>query len=83
MNLVAADLAGARWLDLCCGSGVIGCEALQRGAELVVAVDQDRRMTATASANLTAVRSGLQGAPERVRGALPNVAGLAGDRFAA
>jgi len=64
MNLVAADLAGARWLDLCCGSGVIGCEALQRGAELVVAVDQDRRMTATASANLTAVRSGLQGAPD-------------------
>jgi len=64
MNLVAADLVGARWLDLCCGSGVIGCEALQRGAASVVAVDQDRRMAATALANLTAVHSGLRGAPE-------------------
>ena len=56
MNLFAAELAGSRWLDLCCGSGVIGCEALQRGAAAVVAVDQDRRMAATALANLTAVR---------------------------
>ncbi|MFS6825881.1 RsmD family RNA methyltransferase [Cyanobium sp. ATX-6F1] len=31
MNLLAPDLAGARWLDLFCGSGVMGCEALQRG----------------------------------------------------
>lgn len=64
MNLVAADLAGARWLDLCCGSGVMGCEALVRGAASVVAVDQDRRMAATALANLTAVRSGLAEGPE-------------------
>ncbi|MCT0214146.1 16S rRNA (guanine(966)-N(2))-methyltransferase RsmD [Synechococcus sp. CS-1327] len=58
MNLFAADLAGCRWLDLCCGSGVMGCEALQRGAAAVVAVDQDRRMAATALANLTAVQTG-------------------------
>ena len=38
MNLLAAELPGCRWLDLCCGSGVMACEALQRGAREVVAV---------------------------------------------
>ena len=55
MNMLAAELPGASWLDLCCGSGVMGCEALQRGARRVVAVDQDRRMVTTARANLTLV----------------------------
>ena len=55
MNMLSAELPGARWLDLCCGSGVMGCEALQRGAAAVVAVDQDRRMAATARCNLELV----------------------------
>jgi 16S rRNA (guanine(966)-N(2))-methyltransferase RsmD len=59
MNLLAAELPGCRWLDLCCGSGVMACEALQRGAACVVAIDQDRRIAATARANLDAVRRGL------------------------
>lgn len=59
INMLAAELAGASWLDLCCGSGVMACEALQRGAAVVVAVDQDRRMAATSSANLQAVAAGL------------------------
>ncbi|NDF62937.1 MAG: 16S rRNA (guanine(966)-N(2))-methyltransferase RsmD [Synechococcaceae bacterium WBB_3_034] len=63
MNMLAPQLGGARWLDLCCGSGVMGCEALQRGAAAVVAVDQDRRMAATAKANLALVASGLDPAP--------------------
>jgi len=63
MNMLAPHLNGARWLDLCCGSGVMGCEALQRGAAAVVAVDQDRRMAATAKANLDLVASGLDPAP--------------------
>jgi 16S rRNA (guanine966-N2)-methyltransferase len=64
MNLIAADLSGARWLDLCCGSGVMGCEALVRGAAAVVAVDQDRRMAATAAANLAMVQAGLSANPQ-------------------
>ena len=60
MNLLADRLAGCHWLDLCCGSGVMGCEALQRGAALVVAVEQDRRVAAVARANLEAVARGLQ-----------------------
>jgi 16S rRNA (guanine(966)-N(2))-methyltransferase RsmD len=59
MNLLAADLPGARWLDLCCGSGVMACEVLQRGVSAVVAVDRDRRMVDTARANLEAVRCSL------------------------
>ena len=60
MNLLSAHLEGARWLDLCCGSGVMGCEALQRGVAAVVAVDQDLAMAATARTNLETVRSGLR-----------------------
>ena len=55
MNMLSAELPGARWLDLCCGSGVMGCEALQRGAIEVMAVDQDRRMATTARRNLEMV----------------------------
>ena len=59
MNMLAAELPGCRWLDLCSGSGVMACEALQRGAARVVAVEQDRRNAAVALANLQAVAKGL------------------------
>jgi 16S rRNA (guanine(966)-N(2))-methyltransferase RsmD len=59
MTILAGRLAGSAWLDLFCGSGVMACEALQRGAAQVVAVDQDRRMVATARRNLEAVARGL------------------------
>jgi 16S rRNA (guanine(966)-N(2))-methyltransferase RsmD len=61
MNLLAAELPGGRWLDLCCGSGVMACEALQRGAAAVVAVERDRRIAAVARANLEAVLAGRVG----------------------
>ncbi len=64
MNMLAAELPGARWLDLFSGSGVMGCEALQRGAAAVVAVDQDRQMAGTSRANLEAVARGLAGRPQ-------------------
>lgn len=60
MNMLAAELPGASWLDLCCGSGVMGCEALQRGVRRVLAVDQDRRMAATARHNLELVAAQQQ-----------------------
>ena len=64
MNMLAADLPGCRWLDLCSGSGVLACEALLRGAKAVVAVEQDRQHAAVARANLEAVRSGLAARPD-------------------
>ena len=60
MNLLADRLAGCHWLDLCCGSGVMACEALQRGADFVVAVERDRRVAAVARSNLEAVARGLR-----------------------
>ena len=59
MNLLAPRLAGGRWLDLCCGSGVMACEALQRGVAEVVAVERDRRVAAVALANLELVAASL------------------------
>ena len=67
MNLLAPELPGCAWLDLCSGSGVMACEALQRGARRVVAVEQDRRIAAVARANLAAVAEGL----DRAAGAAP------------
>jgi len=59
MNLLAPRLRGCRWLDLCCGSGVMACEVLQRGAATAVAVEQDRRVAAVALANLELVAASL------------------------
>jgi 16S rRNA (guanine(966)-N(2))-methyltransferase RsmD len=59
MNLLAGEIPGCRWLDLCCGSGAMACEALQRGAAEVVAVERDRRIAAVARANLEAVQAGI------------------------
>jgi len=64
MNLLADSLPGCRWLDLCCGSGVMACEALQRGASSVVAIDQDRRIAAIARTNLEAVAQGQSPKPQ-------------------
>lgn len=59
MNLLAAELPGCAWLDLCSGSGAMACEALHRGASRVVAIEQDRRIAAVARINLEAVHQGL------------------------
>ena len=63
MNLLAAEITGSRWLDLCCGSGVMACEALQRGASEVVAVERDRRIAAVARGNLELVLAGRTAPP--------------------
>ncbi len=67
LNLLATELPGCRWLDVCCGSGVMACEALQRGAAEVVAIERDRRIAAVARANLEAVAAGMGEAQPRVR----------------
>jgi 16S rRNA (guanine(966)-N(2))-methyltransferase RsmD len=67
MNMLAPKLPGCRWLDLCSGSGVMACEALQRGATQVVAIEQDRRNAAVARANLQTVADGLGGRAVTVR----------------
>jgi 16S rRNA (guanine966-N2)-methyltransferase len=59
MNMLAGELGGCRWLELCGGSGVMACEAIQRGAAAAVVVEKDRRVAEVARANLEAVASGV------------------------
>jgi len=59
MNMLAPELRGCRWLDLCGGSAVMACEALQRGAACVVVVERDPRVAAVARANLAVVAASL------------------------
>ena len=51
-NILASRIAGARFLDLCAGSGAVGIEALSRGAAHVAFVDRSRKMYALIETNL-------------------------------
>jgi len=51
-SILAPRIDGARFLDLCAGSGAVGIEALSRGAAHVIFVDHSRKMYALIEANL-------------------------------
>ncbi len=51
-NVIAPRIEGARFLDLCAGSGAVGIEALSRGAAHVTFVDRSRKMCGLVEANL-------------------------------
>ena len=51
-NVIAPRIQGARFLDLCAGSGAVGIEALSRGARHATFVDRSRKMFALIEANL-------------------------------
>lgn len=55
-NIIAPKIAGARFLDLCAGSGAVGIEALSRGAAYVAFVDQSREMCALIGENVEAFK---------------------------
>jgi len=54
-NLVGAEVAGARVLDLFAGSGALGIEALSRGAAYATFVDREPRGLAILRQNLDAL----------------------------
>jgi 16S rRNA (guanine966-N2)-methyltransferase len=60
MSIVAAEIPGARVLDLFAGSGALGLEALSRGAEHALFVEQAPAALASLKANIAAL-----GAAER------------------
>src|SRR5215813_359241 len=51
-NILAPRIEGARFLDLCAGTGAVGIEALSRGAACVSFVDQSRKMGGLIENNL-------------------------------
>jgi 16S rRNA (guanine966-N2)-methyltransferase len=59
-DILGASVDGARVLDLCAGAGTLGIEALSRGAQEAVFVEQDRDACAVILQNLEG--TGLRGA---------------------
>lgn len=55
-NVIAPQIEGARFLDLCAGSGAVGIEAISRGATHVDFVDKSRQMGNLIQANLDLCR---------------------------
>jgi len=55
-NIFAPRINGARFLDLCAGSGAVGIEALSRGAAHVTFVDRSRKMYALIETNLKTLK---------------------------
>jgi 16S rRNA (guanine(966)-N(2))-methyltransferase RsmD len=51
-NILMPQTPGARFLDLCAGTGAIGIEALSRGASFAVFVDKSRKMCTLIESNL-------------------------------
>jgi 16S rRNA (guanine966-N2)-methyltransferase len=51
-NILAPRIEGARFLDVCAGTGAVGIEALSRGAAFVTFVEDDRRALSLIEANL-------------------------------
>ena len=55
-NIIGADIPQARFLDLFCGSGAIGLEALSRGAAEAALVDSSKDAMAATAQNLEKTR---------------------------
>ena len=55
-NVIAPRIVGARFLDLCAGSGAVGIEALSRGASHGTFVDESREMCMLTKSNLELCR---------------------------
>jgi 16S rRNA (guanine966-N2)-methyltransferase len=69
-SIWSAEVAGARFLDLFAGSGVVGLEAISRGALEAVFVEGARRAQTVLERNL---RLAPAGSVELVAGRLPGV----------
>ena len=59
INILGNDLKGASWLDLCSGSGVMACEALQKGAKRILAIEKRRETAKICKKNLIDVSKNL------------------------
>jgi len=60
MNIIGEKIQGCNWLDLCSGSGIMSCEALERGAKKVLAVEKNRKAAQVCKSNLMAIASDQQ-----------------------
>ena len=52
INIIGNKLEEASWLDLCSGSGAMACEALQKGAKRILAIEKKRATAKICKKNL-------------------------------
>ena len=52
INILGRNLEEASWLDLCSGSGVMACEALQKGVKRILAIEKNRDTAKICKKNL-------------------------------
>jgi 16S rRNA (guanine966-N2)-methyltransferase len=57
-NIIAPRVSGSRFLDVCAGSGAVGLEAISRGADEAVFVEQSRRALEQLESNIEACGAG-------------------------
>ena len=59
INIIGNKLEEASWLDLCSGSGVMACEALQKGVKRILAIEKQRETARICKKNLIDVSNTL------------------------
>ena len=59
-NILQTEIYGSAFLDLFCGTGNMGIEALSRGAERVVMVDSSKESVAIAKFNVDMIKESAQ-----------------------
>ena len=59
-NIIQNDVIGSKFLDLFAGSGAIGIEAISRGAEKVVFVDNSKESISLIKQNLQMLKEEAQ-----------------------
>ena len=59
INIIGHNIKDSSWLDLFSGSGVIGCEAIQRGAKRVLAIESNKKAAKVSELNLFNSSQGL------------------------
>ena len=59
MNILGQKIQNSNWLDLFSGSGVMSCEALQRGARSVLAIEKNKQTARICQANIMSIASAI------------------------
>jgi len=55
-NILQGEIQGALFLDLCCGTGIMGIEALSRGADRALFVDKSRESRQLLTQNMESLQ---------------------------
>ena len=63
INILGKSINNCHWLDLCSGSGIVGCEAVQKGARRILAIESHKETARICKSNLLVTTSGLSHQP--------------------